>query len=178
MYTTRSHLLAPPPNSNIRYKFLSGIAHTQEWERQVSFIGMAFGHDELHAQLYSDALSYTTRSGSSNAPANLGFSSHQSPATGGRGRPRAQDMALQVTDRIPAYDARNTVFDAQTDWPALSRVLPPFHSEVPRGSFAAVGYTCNTYLANDKWNLSCNIQFVVVMGTPDRMHYSFEDSYC
>ncbi|KDR76167.1 hypothetical protein GALMADRAFT_67610 [Galerina marginata CBS 339.88] len=172
MYSQRSSLLAPSTVGTSCYKFISGISHGQEWERQVSFIGMAFGQEILNAQIFSDALSYATKPISTETAPNLaptaGFSSYQSPATGSHGAPPGSrtDIALHAHDRIPMYDARNTVFDCQTDWPVLSKVLPPFMTEVPRGSFIAVGYTCNTYFGSEKWQLSCNVQFVVVLGTP------------
>jgi hypothetical protein len=40
---------------------MSGIFHSQEWERFVGFIATVFGHDRLSAQLAKDAIQFTTR---------------------------------------------------------------------------------------------------------------------
>ncbi|KDR65350.1 hypothetical protein GALMADRAFT_260260 [Galerina marginata CBS 339.88] len=167
MYSAVSFLHGVPTTAQ-RYKYISGVSHTQEWERQVSFIGMAFGQDTLHAQILYDALSYTTRTGSRNQSTNNGFSAQPSRATSTRGGLTAgtRDIALHALDRVPIYDARHTLFDAEKDWTDLANLLPPFLQEVPRGSFVAVAYTCNIYFASEKWNLSPNVQFVVVLGTP------------
>ncbi|KDR86191.1 hypothetical protein GALMADRAFT_219158 [Galerina marginata CBS 339.88] len=154
--------------------FISGIGHTQEWERQVAFIGMAFVHDELHAQLSGDSLSYTTRPASRTVSATHGFSSFQSQSTRTPQRKTTSNpsspsdgMSLQALDRVPIYDARSISFNPTTDWPKLANILPPFRGEVPRGSLVVVAYTCNTYFSTqNEWNLSTNVQFVVVLGTP------------
>ncbi|KDR72381.1 hypothetical protein GALMADRAFT_74078 [Galerina marginata CBS 339.88] len=68
---------------------------------------------------------------------------------------------------VPIFDARSISFNPNTDWPNLANILPQFHTEVPRGSLVAVAYTCNTYVSShNEWNLSTNVQFVVVLGTP------------
>ncbi|KDR65075.1 hypothetical protein GALMADRAFT_162489 [Galerina marginata CBS 339.88] len=153
IFCTESHLLAPA-TMGLRRKFISGIAHTQEWERQMSFIGMAFGHRSLHAQLLSDAMSYTTK---------VDYAWHgQHPVVG----VATSDIALRVSDQVPIYDARFTVFHPIFDWPVLDALLPPFMAEVPYGSCVAVAYTCNCYPVNGRWNLSTNIRFAVVLGTP------------
>jgi len=44
-------------------------------------------------------------------------------------------------------------------------MLPLFNAEVPAGSFLVVAYTMTAYKKGDVWNLSTNIQFVIVVAT-------------
>jgi hypothetical protein len=46
-------------------KVLTGVLHTQEWERFVGFICTAFDHESLDAQLFQDAIQFSTRPASS-----------------------------------------------------------------------------------------------------------------
>lgn len=55
-----SHVLEPPPKG-LRQKWISGVFHTQEWERTVGAICTVFGEDVLQAQLVKDAIQFTTR---------------------------------------------------------------------------------------------------------------------
>ncbi|KAJ3504935.1 hypothetical protein NMY22_g17759 [Coprinellus aureogranulatus] len=55
-----SHVLQPPPKG-LRQKWLSGVFHSQEWERTVGAICTSFGHDVLQAQLMKDAMQFATR---------------------------------------------------------------------------------------------------------------------
>lgn len=63
------------------------------------------------------------------------------------------------------YDATFNL-DAQ-DLSALENKLPRFAGEIPEDSFALVAYTASYYHKNKVWNLSLNIQWVVVLGTPN-----------
>jgi hypothetical protein len=56
---TSSNLLDPEPTSMFRQ--IRGYMHTQEWERFCSFFCMVFGEEELHAQIYENTISVTTR---------------------------------------------------------------------------------------------------------------------
>lgn len=71
---------------------------------------------------------------------------------------------------VPTYDARGmTSIDFNHILPRLAQnVLPPFtEGEIPQGSFVMVGYTTTIYkAANGNWTLGCNIQWVIVIGTP------------
>jgi hypothetical protein len=53
--------LLEPPEKGLRQKWLSGIFHSQEWDRVVGFIVTVFGHERLSAQLNKDAMQFTTK---------------------------------------------------------------------------------------------------------------------
>ena len=57
---TESFLLAPPVRG-IRHKRISGVFHSQEWERAVAFVCGAFRQPVLAAQLHKDAIQFSTR---------------------------------------------------------------------------------------------------------------------
>ena len=63
--STDSYLTRVPPNG-LPQKQLRGVVHSQEWERLVAFFCMVFFQAELRAQLYKDALAFTTKSGDRN----------------------------------------------------------------------------------------------------------------
>ncbi|PPQ81055.1 hypothetical protein CVT26_006165 [Gymnopilus dilepis] len=171
IFVRQSHLLSPPPRG-LRQHLIAGIGHTQEWERQVSFICMAFGRPELRAQLSADVLTYATRSDTSQAhtSASSSFSATQSPSIRMSSRnyvsSASNGMSLAYDDPVPVYDAREVAVDLSNVESLFS--LPRFAGEVPVGSFAVVGYTTNAYLSNrdGAWHVSCNVRFVVVVGTP------------
>ena len=60
IYVRESFLYHFPPRDILRHG-IAGIGHSQEFERQVSFVCMAFNRPELVAQIYMGVLSYTTR---------------------------------------------------------------------------------------------------------------------
>jgi len=67
---------------------------------------------------------------------------------------------------VPIYDARGQkTFDYNRDLSAIDERLPRYNSEVPAGSFSVVGYTMTAYKKQDVWNLSTNVQFVIVVAT-------------
>lgn len=57
---TDSFLYRFPP-TGLRQRQIRGIVHSQEWERLVGFFCMVFHEDELHAQVFKDALTFTTK---------------------------------------------------------------------------------------------------------------------
>ncbi|KAJ2933907.1 hypothetical protein H1R20_g3130, partial [Candolleomyces eurysporus] len=139
IFLEQSHLLNAT-TSGVIQKYIRGIFHSQEWERFVAWICMAFGHRRLHAQLARDALQFSTRPRFDNK--NDGYGT------------------------VPVYDARGSNFNFHTDLPNVS-ALPLWSEEVPIGSFAVVGYTCTLYRSGaGKWTLGFNIQWVVIVGTP------------
>jgi hypothetical protein len=75
-------------------------------------------------------------------------------------------------DPVPVYDARNSLFDYQTDLGSLDSVLPMFSGEIPFGSFVVVGYSVSRYLAalsaggERVPHLGCNVLWAVVCGAP------------
>ncbi|KAJ2911598.1 hypothetical protein MD484_g8816, partial [Candolleomyces efflorescens] len=73
------------------------------------------------------------------------------------------------SDSVPTYDARGSPnLDFDTAMPFLPTLLPPWqYGEIPYGSAVLVAYTMTVYRSNaGNWTLGCNIQFVVVLGTP------------
>lgn len=60
IFCKESHVLAPPDKGLVQ-KSITGLFHTQEWERTVGFMGTAFGHKTLRAQVSLDAMQFTTR---------------------------------------------------------------------------------------------------------------------
>lgn len=49
------------PSKGLMQHYVSGIFHSQEWERFCAFICMVFGHAELTGQLALDVLSFSTK---------------------------------------------------------------------------------------------------------------------
>lgn len=69
---------------------------------------------------------------------------------------------------VPVFDARVVPFDINKDIECMHEILPAFNDKLPQGSFVVVGYSASTYKGKqDKMNLSCNVQWVVVVGTPE-----------
>jgi hypothetical protein len=74
--STESYLLSVP-SVGLSQKQLRGIVHSQEWERFAAFFGMVFHQSEMGAQLYKDALSFTTKSGEIGRQCESYYSSRQ-----------------------------------------------------------------------------------------------------
>lgn len=117
-----SHILEPPPKG-LRQKWISGVFHTQEWERTVGTICTSFGHDVLQAQLVKDAIQFTTR-------ADFGGESCPSLRWGNR-FPVRSSCFIQVPRRLirllrkaPPY---TVIFAAPRSCPRLDR-RPPLTS--------------------------------------------------
>ena len=53
--------LKKPSDIGLHHKYISGIFHCQEWERLCGFFCMVYHKDALNAQLYRNALSFTTK---------------------------------------------------------------------------------------------------------------------
>lgn len=60
VYTVASYLINTPERGLAQH-FISGIFHSQEWERFCGFMCMVFGYPELTAQLSMDALSFSSK---------------------------------------------------------------------------------------------------------------------
>lgn len=56
---TESYILTPPVQG-IRHKHISGVFHSQEWERAVAFVCGVFCQPVLAAQLHKDATQFST----------------------------------------------------------------------------------------------------------------------
>ncbi|KAJ2915171.1 hypothetical protein MD484_g5222, partial [Candolleomyces efflorescens] len=170
--------LTTPSDSGLRQRFVRIIGHTQEWERQQAFTAMSFGFPSLHTQLARDALQISTRALStrrgadSNAggrSAAQGMFNRNNALASGTSRVSADLFSLPADQPVPTYDARSTPdLDFDTAMPQLTSLLPAWQEgEIPYGSAVLVGYTMTVYRSNaGKWTLGCNIQFVVVLGTP------------
>ncbi|KAF6744859.1 hypothetical protein DFP72DRAFT_825131, partial [Ephemerocybe angulata] len=155
--------------------------HTQEWERTVGFICMASGHSELHAQFSRNALQFSSRANVSRTPNSPGdspgkgkkrpapSSMFKSAASGSGSRVSTDSFSLPNDANVPVYDARNLKFlDFNTTLPRLSTLPAWTGGEIPQGSFIVVGYTMTIYRANNgNLTLGCNIQWVIVVGTPE-----------
>ncbi|KAF9033545.1 hypothetical protein BJ165DRAFT_1567409 [Panaeolus papilionaceus] len=177
-FVTESQLLTPA-DTGLRQKYLRMILHTQEWERFTSWACMVFGYNALHAQLAADALEFQTRPLYNNngddtqttTVASGMFRSSKGSTSAGTGKPRAfgDPMSLGPDDDVPIYDARNTVFNFETDLPKLATMLPRWQGEVPHGSFAVVGYCLAVHqpLLKKTLNLKCYIRWVILLGVPD-----------
>ena len=65
------------------------------------------------------------------------------------------------------YDAWNTDFNFQTDIESRNK-LPVFKGEIPKRSFVEVAYMASVYHSTKdrRWNLSSNLMWAIVMGTP------------
>lgn len=57
----RNSYLMEPNGQTMRKKYITGIFHSQEWERFIGFICTAFDQLELEAQLLQDAIQFATR---------------------------------------------------------------------------------------------------------------------
>ena len=75
---------------------------------------------------------------------------------------------------VPVYDGRATEdhaafafsdddFKRLLSWPLYKKGLV----EIPGNAVVSVGYTVGTYNGKGGFNLSTNVQFVIVLATPD-----------
>ncbi|KAF6748639.1 hypothetical protein DFP72DRAFT_819985 [Ephemerocybe angulata] len=169
----RSQLVAPS-ETGVRQKYITVIFHTQEWERTVGFIRTASGYPELSAQLARDALQFSTKPQSSRTPTSPGgdvpskmFAKSTQTASS---TVAGDNFSLANDATVPVYDARKVKsLDFHAALPNLSKTLPLYTGgEIPQGSFVMVGYTMTIYRANNgNWTLGCNIQWVILIGSPE-----------
>lgn len=71
---------------------------------------------------------------------------------------------------VPVYDARAVPsYDFNANLPRLANTLPAWtEGEIPYGSFVVVGHTLTVYRSQaGNMTLGCNLQWVIVIGTPD-----------
>ncbi|KAJ7616336.1 hypothetical protein DFH06DRAFT_1145606 [Mycena polygramma] len=172
-------------NSERTRKWLSGIFHNQEWERFESLICLVFGEPILYAQLTpKKSMSFQTMMSPANSAAaqdtDTAFAGAPSdmfaPLTPSKSPAKPWNFTsktlLAAHDKVPIYDARRVVLDFSSDLERLDRVLPPFHGEIPFGSFVVVGYTVAGYKAalsaggERVPHLGCNVLWAIVCGTP------------
>ncbi|KAF9464022.1 hypothetical protein BDZ94DRAFT_1162755 [Collybia nuda] len=174
IYTTASFLSNAPERSIIQH-YIAGIFHSQEWERFCSFLTMVFGKSELHAQLAADALSFSTKAApkknNSRSPGPKGmFNQYSSPSKTEVNQSIEFILfpILKLTDdTVPVYDGHKVDFDPSTHLQRIHELFPDFEGEVPQGSFSVVGYTTSVYSGKENQShISCNVQWVIVLGTP------------
>ncbi|KAG6906328.1 hypothetical protein DXG01_014468 [Tephrocybe rancida] len=182
IHAATCHLITPPTRKEglMVAKYISGTPHSYDFARLSAVFCMAFHEWELHAQLSLDKLSFQTKTN----PAQSGFTTPKKKAihtfkspvkVSSHAGPSAPTpitsffpSVLDFNAGVPIYDARGVPVDYQKDLPFLVDRLPPFsEGEVPNDSFAVVGYSASTYKdKKSRINLSLNVLFVIVIGTP------------
>jgi hypothetical protein len=65
--------------------------------------------------------------------------------------------------KVPIYDARAHLFNYDSDFDHIDKVLPRYEAEIPSGSFAVVAYTLSTYKKGANMHLNTNVQFVILV---------------
>ncbi|KAF8972599.1 hypothetical protein BDZ97DRAFT_1752487 [Flammula alnicola] len=172
-------------NSVLPYSgyYITGIFHTEEWQRFAAVVGMVTHHTRLYAHIWSDAVtfgtlgpSYSERSGTSSASSsNMPYSfpvgmfnmaaSPSKPkvpiASGASVRP------LEYKAKIPVYDGRKGVLDFNAEgFDSLKDTFPLYQSEIPRGSLALVGYITQVHKVGDQHRILTYAQWVLVLAQP------------
>jgi len=76
---------------------------------------------------------------------------------------------LKSSKSVPVYDARKFNFEYTAyNLSNLDKFLDHYNDKIPYGSFAVVGYTLSIYKSKaGKSSLSCNIQWVILLGCPE-----------
>ena len=68
---------------------------------------------------------------------------------------------------MPVYDGREVGFDFNNDLPHLPDKLPRFDGEIPRHSFAVIGYSAAKWVDRKQFEqFTANLQWAIVMGVP------------
>ncbi|KDR75366.1 hypothetical protein GALMADRAFT_211583 [Galerina marginata CBS 339.88] len=161
------------------------IPHSQEFERFVGFVGMAFNMQEIKAHCFSDyTLTMSTRTASLDAPVprvtNLKFqnflnrhlsSDVKSPALSrSGGNSIFVRTSLSPHENVPVYDARRSDFTLQDD---LSDVtgLPLYEGgkrDLPDGSCVTIAHTIGIFKNKDNEEiLTLNIHWAILWGVPN-----------
>ncbi|KAJ3486817.1 hypothetical protein NLJ89_g11778 [Agrocybe chaxingu] len=125
-----------------------------EFQRQVFYIGNAYGHDMYSAALANGALTYTTK----REGLTFGNNANSTPKknakffkkTEGSYSTREQSFpqVLNFTDPVPVYDARRKPFYYMQHDFANLRSMPLYkqgHADLPPLAIVSVGYTVGTY---------------------------------
>ncbi|KAJ7657942.1 hypothetical protein B0H17DRAFT_1145801 [Mycena rosella] len=104
----------------LKLKFLTAIAHSQEFEQMIAVLGMVFHQCNLHFQISADAITFGTKT----MPANVGSSKMVSKLTNGvkststrvgGSRNTASADVLSYEDEVPVFHGRYKVVDFDTD---------------------------------------------------------------
>ncbi|KAF8883849.1 hypothetical protein BD779DRAFT_1472351 [Infundibulicybe gibba] len=140
-------------------KNISIFPLSQEYERSISCVGMAFGVKEFHGPLAGGALTLSTRT--SNFPSSSVAATPGTPKTKGlfsatesssSRRNTPYPASLGVEDTVPIYDGRalkgSPGFEFRgADFDRI-RTLPLYRkglADLPPYSVVSVGYTANTF---------------------------------
>ncbi|RXW13814.1 hypothetical protein EST38_g12042 [Candolleomyces aberdarensis] len=178
VFVDKSFLFTKPPWGGFHQRWFSGVLHSQEWERLVGFICTAFGHNTLEAQLYRCAIQFSTRPLDSSDGTNRSspakehmFTASNSPSIArvatSSSASSADSFSLSYHSEVPIYDCRDIDVDMVRDLDRLSE-LPRWNEEIPYGSFVVAGYTVAVFKkAKDKWGVSFNVRFGMLIGVPD-----------
>ena len=90
-YCTESNLL---PSQHTRFnKSITVLFHGQEWERYVCFMNMVFDQEQMVAQLYQSAMTFSTLPESVSAPPSFQTTANISPLSGRRAK--TNDTAVE-----------------------------------------------------------------------------------
>ncbi|KAJ2913796.1 hypothetical protein MD484_g6606, partial [Candolleomyces efflorescens] len=149
------------------------ICLSAEWERFVGFICSVFDILELDAQIWQEAIQFSTRPSGSYGSGN--DKTQSSPSIKVRasrsGQGSSDPYSLAASDEVPVYDCRSRIVDFNTDLDNLSS-FPLWRQEIPSGSFIVVAHTVSVYkTGNGDWSLSLNVLWVMLVGSPVRSVY-------
>ncbi|KAJ7026394.1 hypothetical protein C8F04DRAFT_1268166 [Mycena alexandri] len=160
--------------SGIQLKFVTGIFHSQEFERTMGVAGMAFHQRRMDAQIHADSVTFGTRSvseGKKKSPSKahskiVGIQSSASQVSA-VSRSLSED-SLGADDHVPVYDVHKIDFDPASQIESVAS-LPTYNegAEIPENSLAVVAYTVNQF-TNSKQNpaIGFNLRWVMVLGEP------------
>ncbi|KAF8996461.1 hypothetical protein BDQ17DRAFT_1429746 [Cyathus striatus] len=164
IYTIQSSFVSASPGTldSVEYKYVNGLLHTQEWERMMATMCMAFDKSILQADLKSEnIISFST------PPVRRGSTAGVPPNV-----VTYEKFALSCGDEIPVYDATGLASlplnEGYLDGLRLS-TLPRWRTEIPLGSCAIVAYSAACFYKNNipgqnKWKLYTNIKWVIILG--------------
>ncbi|KAJ7614582.1 hypothetical protein B0H17DRAFT_1152972 [Mycena rosella] len=179
MMAVKSSLSAPSTvtdsQKGLKLKFLTAIAHSQEFERMIAVLVMVFHQRNLHLQMSADAITFGTKT----VPATAGSSKVESKLTNGVrststrvGATRMLQSAdvLNFDAEVPIFDGRYKVVDFDTDVDDIGKHLPRYDSvddEIPNGACVGVAYTVSKFVTRDgKESVGFNIKWVIVFREP------------
>ncbi|KAF8953458.1 hypothetical protein BDZ97DRAFT_1767423 [Flammula alnicola] len=128
---------------NFSGHYITGIFHTEEWQRFAGVVGMITHHSRLYAHIWSDAITFGT----------LGASFSERSGTSGAGSshmPASMPVGMFNTAASPSKKPAASGQTGRLDYTAkgfdnLKTTYPLYESEIPRGSLAVVGYITQTW---------------------------------
>ncbi|KAF8960613.1 hypothetical protein BDZ97DRAFT_1921996 [Flammula alnicola] len=166
---------------NFSGHYITGIFHTEEWQRFAGVVGMITHHSRLYAHIWSDAITFgtlgasfsersgTSGAGSSHMPASMPvgmFNTAASPSKkpAASGQSAASIRPLEYMAKIPVYDSRTGRLDyTAKGFDNLKTTYPLYESEIPRGSLAVVGYITQVHKIGDQHRVLTYAQWILVL---------------